>query len=230
MACPELRLACLTLFVGGCAAPRPLDGRSAYAVDTEPAAEAWRRAAVEAVSSPFALIESAGKLPPAVRGDSAYWAERFLAPAARPLEHAEATVEVRIATERSPDLLRYRFKLGTTPVIVLESATFTFVAVEHRAIPGPVEIAGVAESLLDVKGHGHDWVFAPPTSHGGELRFSTGAEVDAWSMRSWADRVDGGIVRGLLYFLLFKKNPERVGYDNAQRWFPNEFRKHFRIL
>jgi hypothetical protein len=43
-------------------------------------------------------------------------------------------------------------------------------------------------------------------------------------MNSWESRVDGGIRKGDLYFLLFKKIPERLAFPNIQKWFDAKFR------
>lgn len=225
----------VVLLSGACApAPRPIDGRSAYIVDNTAVADAWLRTALEVPARSFIQIDAPGKLPPRVRGDSVYWAERFLAVGARPLEQQTVEVAVHVADRAAPDLLRYRYRVGGRDLVVVESVNFLFVWVlgaDPRSSGDPdAEIASVAEQVLDVRGRGHDWHFAPMACDGGELRFSTNAALDAWSMSSWADRVDGGTAHGALYFLGFKKRPGRAGYENADGWFDEEFRKHFRLF
>lgn len=53
-------------------------------------------------------------------------------------------------------------------------------------------------------------------------RFSTSRGTNAKLMWSWADRFDGGIANGRVYFLGFKKHEPangRLVFLDAQHWF-----------
>ena len=68
----------------------------------------------------------------------------------------------------------------------------------------------------------YSWVFHFPPALQEGARFSTNAEANPRFMWSWADRVDGGIDKGRLYFLCFKKSEATSGRmitPNGQHWF-----------
>jgi hypothetical protein len=229
-----IRWALCSIAIGlvACApASRPLDGRSAYRTE-EPVADAWLRAVMRAPDNRFGLIPSASKLPPQVRGDSVYWSERFLAERYRPLGHEpEPEIGVHAATDDTPDLIRYRYRVDRDELSVLESANVMLVSIRSK---GAGELAPlVQETLVDAlatrilvrKGEGHDWVWK---RIGGSSHLTTAADVDPGAMKSWEERADAGVAGDAVYFFFYKKRPARYGYDNAQRWFDDEFRKNGR--
>jgi len=82
--------------------------------------------------------------------------------------------------------------------------------------------------VLNTRGEQHDWVFGPPqpgVKPGDDGNFTTNRAVDPDRMSSWEDRADGGVMHGVLYFFLYKKNPNRPGYENAQNWFSDDLKK-----
>jgi hypothetical protein len=50
-------------------------------------------------------------------------------------------------------------------------------------------------------------------------RFSTDEHAEPMLLSSWRDRIDGGIRSGRLYFLVYKKMPQRIGFGRDDRWF-----------
>lgn len=218
--------------LAACAAPRPIDGKSAYA-HPDPIEIAWLRSAVRVPTSGFHRIEDVSKLPPNVRGDVEYWDERLFPPGVRPIEQAELEVFLHAATNDTPDLVRFHYHHDDLDLTVDESTNFAVVWVRnvrlasHPQATRAAVIADAAKRVLNMKGEQHDWVFGPPQRGGrpGEDgNFSTNPQVDPDKMSSWEDRADGGVMHGVLYFFLYKKNPNRPGYENAQNWFSDDLK------
>jgi hypothetical protein len=195
----------------------------------EPAAEAWRRAAMAAPRSGYRTIPGVEKLDPRVRGDSQYWAERFFLPETQPLHQTEVEIGAQPAKKELPDLVRYEYRINGLGLTVIESSNFTFVWVAGAATQAGEARAAmldrVGAALFRMKADAHDWKLASVALQGDEERFSTNARTDAWDLRSWEDRTDAGVKGGVCYFLFFKRNPMRVGYENSSHWFGDAFRK-----
>ncbi len=220
---------CLALAYAACVGP-PI-GSDRHAVKEEPAAEVWRRAAMDAPNSAYRTVPGLEKLDSHVRGDSLYWSDRFFVPRAHPFHQTgELQISAQPAKKTTPDLVRYQYRVDKLELTVVESSNFTFVWVagsgvaEEPEASRPALVARVAASILNTKNGEHDWVFGSMEPRGKDLCFSTNPQLDAWDLRSWQDRADGGIHGGLLYFLLFKKNAERVGYHRGEHWFDDSFR------
>lgn len=231
-----LRLWLAIALAPACALPPPLDGRSAYATNQAPLEVAWAEEALRVPDKAFMVIEGAGKLPPRVRGDSSYWAERFLAPAVRPFDQAPAglVLSIHARSNTSPDLLRYQYRALDLEISVVESASYALVRIgaPGRRLPGALDAAQVnrvAALVLHHPGAAGEGHFVALPSIAGEARFSTASSTDPATMPSWEGRADAGSSKGQLYFFLYKKNPARYGYDNPQSWFDEEFRKIFRL-
>lgn len=227
----NLRSTCLISIVAlaGCVGP-PIGGDRRPKAPEEPAAEVWRRVVMDAPPGGYRIVPAIEKLDSKVRGDSQYWADRFFLPGASPLHQTgELKISAQQAKKTTPDLVRYEYRVANLGLTVVESANFTFVWVAGATLQPeesrPALIARIAASLFAVKGPLHDWQFVPVAIQGDDERYSTNAKTDAWDLRSWEDRADAGMRGGLVYFLFFKKNPERVGYERLERWFGDDFRK-----
>ena len=223
------------LLCAACATAPPIDGKSAYAVDTEPVTMRWLRLANEVPLRRYALLENIGKISASVRGDSAYWAERFFEPIARPLDQkALSRLAAHASDGNSPDLLRFQYPVDDLELTVVESNAFVAVWVRGSPIGHAPQLDNasimnhLAAHLFAVKGPTHDWQLVSLTDTGAEATYSSNAGVDPFAMHSWEDRIDAGIEKGVPYFLFFKKNPAKVGYALIEHWFDDSFRKDLR--
>jgi len=55
--------------------------------------------------------------------------------------------------------------------------------------------------------------------------FSTDEGAEPLLLAAWTERVDGGVRGGQLYFLFYKKVPQRVGFRSDERWFDDPIRR-----
>ena len=222
------RLAVLLLV--GCATGAPIDGKSAYR-ESGPIATEWLRAISDLPENGFQQLDGQGKLPPNVRGELNYFDDKFFVEGARPLLQQKLELWVHRATDTTPDVVRFKYRVGGLRLTVLETTNVALVWVRGEKLSStPQEqrgavIASVARQLLNVKGTSHDWKFGPDARMGEEGNFSTDATVDPATMATWEQRADGGVMHGTLYFFLYKRSPSRLGYQNAGNWFDPEFRK-----
>ena len=49
--------------------------------------------------------------------------------------------------------------------------------------------------------------------------FCTDADVDPRLLASWAERAEGGIRGGELWFVCYKRTSQQVGFANPAQWF-----------
>jgi hypothetical protein len=163
-------------------------------------------------------------LPEEVRGNSTMWCERFFAPEANP--HAQTAPPQRsyhLSTETSPDLLRHVYTVRQVALDVVESVNFTLIRTNRMPPLTPQAAREVAKIILNLKDAEHAWTFQVPASLVEGTWFSSDPDADPMSM-SWTDRADGGIRKGALVFLCFKKEADRVGYGDIRKWFDAGFR------
>jgi hypothetical protein len=164
-------------------------------------------------------------LPSAVRGDATFWAGRFFTPEANPHNHRD-TVQwaYHLATEKTPDILRYRSKVDSYELDVIETRGYLLVRVRRLLPPNTAAVVAVAEKVL-LKPEGMDsWNFHFPAALVEGTRFSTNQDAGPLRIASWEDLVAGGIRNGSLYFLRCKKVLDRMGYPDLRGWFDNTFR------
>jgi hypothetical protein len=226
-------LAVFLLLASACSKGLPIDGKSAYEIH-DPIQIEWLRSDVHAKETSFHEIESIGKLPANVRGDIRYWDERMLQVDAMPLPQKQLQVYLHAAQGDTPDLVRFHYHYDKLDLTVDESVNFMVVWVRNVKLPKQAEaertaiIADVARRVLVMQSAGHEWTFGPeqPGVHPGEDgNFTTSPTTDPEKMSSWEERADGGVMNGVLYFMLFKKNPSRDGYHNASGWFGEDLTK-----
>ena len=85
----------------------------------------------------------------------------------------------------------------------------------------------------DYQEHAFLWRFLFPQEIREGTRFSTDPGKDVDGMWSFADRVDGGIRNGRLYFLLFKRREPTDGrriFLSAQHWFDGKCWEPYRNI
>lgn len=222
-------LIALTLFIwaGYCRGEQALEGKELVS--------AWLKSVAQVPLKTFTVIDSFQDFPAKVRGDSSLWSERFFSDLAHPHQQKDkVTYGIHIATDSTPDLILYQYRVKDLDLTVVESVNFTLIFVGGVTLFNALErsrpdlISHAAETILSMKDSDHQWSFQFPEKLEDNAMFSTNPNIDPFAMHSWMDRADGGIYRRVLYFLLFKKIPDRVGYQNTQNWFDQAFRAKWR--
>lgn len=163
-------------------------------------------------------------IPRMVRANSAQWAGRFFASAADPHQRpTEVQWSYHLATERTPDVIRYIYRALSYDLDVVESRVYTVIRLKLRTPAGPV-IQEAADRLLLRPEGGARFDFRLPMTLTDGTRFSSNPETGPLDIGSWEDLVEGGMRGGAPYFLRFKKHPQTVGYPNLRTWFDAELR------
>ena len=218
------------LFVAGCTTGAPIDGKSAYR-ESGPIATEWLRAVSQVDENGFQHLDGEGKLPPNVRGELNYFDDKFFVEEARPLRQLKLDLWVHRSTDTTPDIVRFKYRVGALKLTVLETLNVALVWVRGEKLSStpeaerPALVASIAAQIINMKGTGHDWRFGPADRLGKDGNLSTDATVDPATMSTWEQRADAGVMHGTLYFFLYKRSPSRLGYQNAGNWFDPEFRK-----
>jgi hypothetical protein len=186
-------------------------------------------AALDARAADFVPVNGLAALPENLRADSEMWCQRFFAPAADPHLVAKVALAARAASG-TPDLLRHEYAVGEFHVVAIESRSFTVIRVS--ATPGRFDaladdakkafVQRAAESLLNLRDPQHSWTLPVPDRLPEGVRFSTNPDQDLWQMASWTARLDGGVLGGSPYFLLFKKVDQILGFYSDEHWFEDD--------
>lgn len=163
-------------------------------------------------------------IPRTVRANSAQWAGRFFVPEADPHQRpTEVQWSYHLATERTPDVIRYIYRALSYDLDAVESRAYAVIRLKLRQPPASA-IQEAADKLLLRPAPLSRFVFQFPQTLSDGIRFSSNPETGPLEIASWEDLVEGGIRGGAPYFLRFKKHPQIVGYPNLRTWFDPEFR------
>ncbi|RMF75393.1 MAG: hypothetical protein D6744_13595, partial [Planctomycetota bacterium] len=142
---------------------------------------------------------------------------------------------IHLATDETSDLLRHEYEVGGRRLVVTEQRNFALVDLPDPGFdPADTDEAAkqdavrrTAQQILNVAGGERKLEFKFPGPLVEGARFSTNAAADPRTLGDWSQRVDGGIREGKLWFLFFKKHPQRVGFEDSQDWFSDSFRAQF---
>lgn len=178
-----------------------------------------------------------------VEANSRRWAERFFRYEASPYREGVAVLRfVHHGTSRTYDLLRHVYTYKNVAVEVTESVQVVLIRL-HPVDDGEIlrendeasagSIAGLTRRILALSGryvdqfgqtHTYQWAFRykPPLGEGS--CFTTNPDVlpVPGLLRSWAERVDGGIAKGKLFFLGYKNHLSgdgRLIFLSGRHWF-----------
>jgi hypothetical protein len=187
--------------------------------------------ALDVPAADFVPVAGPRALPDDLRVDSRMWCRRFFAPVGDPHLVAKAALAARTASG-APDLLRHEYAMEGFHVIAVESRSFTVVQISPTtgrfdALAEDAKKAFVqraAETLLNLRDSQHSWTVPVPDRLPEGVRFSTNPDQDLLLMFNWTSRMDGGVLGGKPYFLLFKKVDQIVGFYSDEHWFDDEFR------
>jgi hypothetical protein len=188
-------------------------------------------AALDVPAADFVPLAGSRALPDMLRADSEMWCQRFFTPAADPHLVAQVALTAR-AAPGAVDLLRHEYAVGQFHVVAVESRSFTVVQVtpatgRFDALSEDARKAFVqraAEAILNLRDAQHGWTLPVPPRLAEGVRFSTRPDQEPLFMGSWTERLDGGVLGGNPYFLLFKKVGQIVGFYSDEHWFDDEFR------
>jgi hypothetical protein len=179
----------------------------------------------------------------AVEQDSRTWAARFFRAGANPYEATPAPRRTaHVASADSADLLRHELGLGELGLTITESVRWVLVSIHAPNLPElgandhatAQAIADLGEQVLLMAGTHRDpfgqvanyqWTlqYQAPLREGS--RFTTIPLAEPRLLRSYAERLDGGIERGLPFFLGYKARPSgdgRLVFLDARHWFDGE--------
>jgi hypothetical protein len=175
-----------------------------------------------------------------VETDSRLWSERFFSSGAGPYAAGvEVKRSVHATTADTVDVLRHEYNAGGFELVVHETGEFMMITVERgmgdllrlTRRDQVIQIEQAAMRILAVRGtfigqdmepQAYHWVFQFPPSITEGTRFSTDASKDVSMMWSWANRVDGGIHDGRVYFMAFKRREATDGrrvFIDMRHWF-----------
>jgi hypothetical protein len=210
----------------------------------------WQQALDRAEKDGFKPLTSVGSLPDGARVElsSREWTARFLRPAFDPWQtRSKVERTVHEGTVDTPDVLRHRFVVtlreapDKPPVeyaVTVTETTHTLRAdVEQKGLDlaslgedaRAAAIGALADRVVPMSGsypgamgesRPYAWVFKHgPLVEG--ARFSTNPGAEVILMKSWADRFDGGIQGGHVYFVGFKRitGTGRIVILDSSHWF-----------
>jgi len=184
----------------------------------------WMESIASIPSAAWRSLPDIASLPPAVRGDSSLWCERFFTPEADPhLRPAEVQWSYALATNQTPDAIRYIYSAAPYDLDTIETRAFTVVRLKLRTFTAAT-IQSAAGQLLQPPNIGNSWDFHLPEALTEGFRFSSDPSTNPLEIPSWEDLVEGGIRAGAPYFIRFKKVFQLQGYPNPRTWFDSDFR------
>jgi hypothetical protein len=192
-------------------------------------------------SSAWAVLGSWGELADggAVEADSKAWCERLLHAPFDPHRGAKATRTVHRATDATFDLVRFSLLAEGLAVEITESVKFVLVRIAPDAgfdagadeAASAAAIAQLADRVLVTRGeaidasgeavpYAWDLLYEPPLADG--TRMSSAPEADPMALPIWSARLDGGLARGVPFFLAHKLHASgdgRVIMLSGRHWF-----------
>lgn len=197
--------------------------------------EGWLASVERVRPHEFDLISDDASIPPGALADSCMWCERVLSPTVSPYcEGVQARRSVHRAGRATADLLRHDYAAAGLRLTITESRNFLLIEVARESVDVlslPEEarataIRRVARRLFcpSATGAATSRTCLPP-----RLRlparidegtvFNSNPRADPRLLGDSAERVDGGVRGGVLYFICYKREPHRVGFVNARQWF-----------
>lgn len=188
---------------------------------------------------------------PSVEQESRMWAERFFRDLASPWRRfSRRDRSIHLAGPDTPDVLRHEYAVqvgladgGSLPLrlSILETNSKYLVWVEGAddLLALPLEdarerIRQIADGVLKMEGTGlwlsgptpYHWEFQIPDVREG-VTFTSDPTVRLLRvMPGWWSRIDGGIARGQLYFILHKRIPNTSGpwiWLDERSWFSGKY-------
>lgn len=194
-----------------------MDEREARRREAAARIDRWLAAVDRAVRKGFVTVARAEELPAGARAQSEFWCDEVLRPEANPHDREGA----RRGVHRAPDLLRHAYTARGLGLTVTEGRNFLLIEIDPRsldllALPPERRAEAVhraAAAILRAPAP-----FQLPAEIGEGARFSTDDGAEPLLLSAWHRRVEGGVRRGRLYFLCYKKAGKMLGFAREERW------------
>ncbi|MBU0718345.1 MAG: hypothetical protein KJ749_08860, partial [Planctomycetes bacterium] len=141
------------------------------------------------------------------------------------------------------DLIEYRWKRFGQNLRVVASCNAMYLDINHAELQRNSELDEYGNGLVDraealvskiirlsgedpaLDGRPFEIDLPWPEDLKEGVAFSSNEERSIMRLASWYQRVDAYVEDGVLHILLYKKAPQAVGYFNATKWFPDDFRE-----
>jgi hypothetical protein len=186
----------------------------------------WLAEVDEATLASFTALADLAELPAQARAESRYWCDEVLSPDHNPYDAPGARHGHRRAAGGAQDLLRHAYTAKGLGLTVVEGRNFLLVQVDPRSLdvlalapPRRAALGGGPPRRGGWPPRGRAFRFQVPHAIDEGARFSTDDTADPLLLAAWSERVEGGIHRGRLYFLCYKKVAQRVGFVGEDGWF-----------
>jgi hypothetical protein len=187
--------------------------------------DAWLAAVDDVAPSEWKPIADIAELPAQARAESRYWCDQIFCPGANPYEAPCVTRAVRCGAGSAPDLLRHDYAAEGLLLHVIEGRNFLLVHVDRKsldvpALPEGERAAAVSRVAQTIFRAPLSFCHCAPPDDG--ALFCTDACADPLLAASWAERAEGGVRRGELWFACYKRVSQLVGFWNPAQWFCDE--------
>lgn len=182
----------------------------------------WLSAVERVAAGDWQPVADVEALPDQVRADSQYWCDLVFSPEANPHDVPGVKRAIHRATADTPDLVRHEYKSGKFALSVIEGRNFFLVRIDRGALnllrraiaQRPAAVKQAAAAIFRPP---PEFLVSEPLREG--VRASSDEDADPMCLPSWSDRVECGIGDGSLWFLCYKRIPQRTGFANAKQWF-----------
>lgn len=183
---------------------------------------AWLAAVDEVGPGGWQIIADASQIPAHARADSHYWCELVFAPEANPHDVPQVARAIHRGGGCSPDLIRYDYEARGLHLQVIEGRNFVLVRVDRRsldllALPEPERALAVTRAAEALFRQPLCFCHCEPLANGS--LFCTSPTADPRLLASWAERAEGGVRDGELWFAAYKRVSQLVGFANPNQWF-----------
>lgn len=188
---------------------------------------AWLDAVEAASPESWQALPDLDHLPEHVRADSQYWCDEVFTAEANPHDAPGARHRICPGAGGLLDLLAHDYRAEGLDLSVIEGRNFVLVRVGRQSLD--LMAIPEAERHLAVE-RAAAAVFRAPlrfltcAALGEGAMVCTDESADPLLVSSWARRAEGGIRGGELWFVCYKRNPQRVGFANAAQWFSDQRR------
>lgn len=170
----------------------------------------------------FAAVADFARLESRARTESQQWCGRALSDAANP--HAKplaARHAIHVANGVNLDLLRHDYTVRDRPVTVFEGINFVIVQIPGR---GPWTREAIEAEVRLMLNASQQWRFQFGESIEDGKVISTNPDVRPGLMPSWTQRADLVVRQGRLYFVVYKRYPQNIGFLHDAQWFEDAVR------
>jgi hypothetical protein len=179
----------------------------------------------------FTPLRQTDEIPTDIFLSSKGWYEQVLRRDANPYLPANGAHHSFVPSDKAtPDLLRHEFEYQGKKIVIVESRNFIMltikdcIEIEERQ-KELNQVSAWAQGILRAEGQGYRLEFRRVSDGSGHEYYSTNPNVNVVFLRVWHDRVDAFVRNTSLSFLCYKRVEQRVGFQDDQKWFDDNFRR-----